>query len=136
MSGNSGRIFIPLVVLTLFGAACTKTNTSNQTGKVTNTAVSTAPNPSATYITANPVDLSQIEKISKFRSCAGHDFSGHNFLGETETDRSMKHYLKPLSAFDDNKAALYAPFDGQVYEAEGPQPEIQTSPDNWVFLKH
>lgn len=44
---------------------------------------------------ASPVDLNTIVDISRFRSCAGHDYSGApvESPGETESDRSMKHYL-------------------------------------------
>ncbi|HEX9804392.1 MAG TPA: hypothetical protein VGA67_01815, partial [Candidatus Dojkabacteria bacterium] len=42
-------------------------------------------------ITSNPIDLSQISRISKFRSCAGHNFSGYNVQGVRESNRSMKH---------------------------------------------
>ena len=68
------------------------------------------------YITAVPVDLSQIESISKYRSCAGHDRSGYNFEKTLETDRSMKHYFYPAPEFVDttDQVKLYAPFDGTV----------------------
>ena len=33
----------------------------------------------------------------------------------------MKHYIKPLSEFDNNKTTIYAPFDGTVY-VDGSQP--------------
>lgn len=94
-----------------------KAPTTSQIGK------SSLPSPDAEYITANPVDLTQIEKISKFRSCAGHDFSGHNFLGQVEAKSSMKHYLKPLPQFQNNKTAAFAPFDGTIH-IEGVHPPM------------
>lgn len=42
------------------------------------------------FIQADFVDLSKIYSVSKFRSLAGHDFSGGG-----ETCRSMKHYFAP-----------------------------------------
>lgn len=74
------------------------------------------PSTDAQYITAVPLDLSQIERISKFRSCAGHDFSGSGFDHVVETNRSMKHYAYPVSQFQGTVDAvkLYAPFDGEV----------------------
>lgn len=42
------------------------------------------------FIQSDFVDLSKIYSISKFRSLAGHDFSGNG-----ETCRSMKHYFEP-----------------------------------------
>lgn len=72
------------------------------------------PSIDAKYITHNPINVSQIERISKFRSCAGHDFSGRNFAGQIEKNSSMKHYAKPLAEFSGG-AEFYAPFDGSVY---------------------
>jgi hypothetical protein len=47
------------------------------------------------FIQADFIDLSKIYSISKFRSGIGHDFSGNG-----ETCRSMKHYFSPQ--FDPN----------------------------------
>ncbi len=76
------------------------------------------PDPNAKYITAVPVDLTQIQKITKYRSCAGHVRAGYNFDRELEYDSSMKHYFYPIPEFQGtiDKVALYAPFDGTVYE--------------------
>ena len=69
------------------------------------------------FIIANPLDLSQIQRISVFRSCVGHDYSGLNSAGEEETLRSMKHYLEPLpSLIGTNQIKIFAPFDGKVVE--------------------
>ncbi|MBI2176292.1 hypothetical protein HYU40_02990 [Candidatus Woesearchaeota archaeon] len=68
-------------------------------------------------IIANPLDLSQIKQISKFRSCVGHDYSGRNNNGERETLRSMKHYVEPLQKLrTGNTVKIFAPFDGKVRE--------------------
>ena len=68
-----------------------------------------------TFISANPIDLSRVTGVSKFRSCMGHDYSGLNLSGKPEKDRSMKHYvftdipLTEVGALDG-----LAPFDGTV----------------------
>lgn len=129
MINQKGFAYIFIIVALVIGAVVFflakqgfNSNSHVSSGKLTQS-ISTAPNPNAQYITANPIDLSQVEKISKFRSCAGHDSSGHNFLGEVETDRSMKHYVKPSAAYYDDKTALYSPFDGTVYFVDEPHPE-------------
>ena len=68
------------------------------------------------FITSSPVDLSQINNFSKFRSCSGHDYSGTNVDGIAESMRSMKNYAAPDSSFSDtkDKIKVYAPFDGSI----------------------
>jgi hypothetical protein len=79
------------------------------------------------FVTANMVDLSKIYSVSKFRSGEGHDFSGNG-----ETCRSMKHYFTPQydPAAEEylkqqkgipkppdgsaNDIAIFAPFDGVI----------------------
>ncbi|NQU99159.1 MAG: VCBS repeat-containing protein, partial [Parcubacteria group bacterium] len=72
------------------------------------------------FITENPVDLSQIKEISKFRSCVGHDYSGYNTDNELETGRSMKHYLAPIDSLvnSDYSVKAYAPFSGEIIRNE------------------
>ncbi len=74
------------------------------------------PNPTAIYITAIPVDLTQIQAISKYRSCSGHNRDGYTFDQVLETNRSLKHYLFPTTQFQGttDKVKLFAPFDGTV----------------------
>lgn len=68
------------------------------------------------FIVANPLDLSQVKKISKFRSCAGHDFSSQNVSGVREENRSMKHYFKPIDSLASSigEVKVFAPFNGQI----------------------
>jgi len=68
------------------------------------------------FITANPLDLSQIKSISQFRSCEGHNFSGYNANGEKETYRTMKHYVESIDelAQTDQQVKIFAPFDGKI----------------------
>ncbi|MBI2668238.1 hypothetical protein HYX14_00170 [Candidatus Woesearchaeota archaeon] len=100
------------------------------------------------FIVANPFDLSKISAISKFRSCAGHDYSGLNANGEKETQRSMKHYLNAADSVvgSNDKVKVYAPFDGKIASIdddfasfEGKQRGQQIwlsgeSADDWVFV--
>lgn len=68
------------------------------------------------FIVSNPVDLSQIKNISKFRSCSGHDFSGQNISGIREENRSMKHYFEPKDplASSIGEIKVFAPFNGSI----------------------
>ena len=75
------------------------------------------------FITRNPVDLTHVVQITKFRSCAGHDYSpgAANPDGSTlpnkslEWGRSMKHYI--FVNLPDSPAGTmkgYAPFNGTI----------------------
>ena len=68
------------------------------------------------FITANPLDLSQIKSISQFRSCEGHNYSGRNAQGGEETYRTMKHYLESTDqlAQTSQQVKIFAPFDGRI----------------------
>lgn len=74
------------------------------------------PSPDAKYISAIPVDLTQIESISKYRSCSGHNRDGYTFDQVLETNRSLKHYFFPTAQFQGtlDKVKVFAPFDGTV----------------------
>lgn len=82
-------------------------------------------------IVANFTELNKIEKISKYRSCAGHTTVPKD---EREMKRSMKHYfsVKPEYLGDDT-VAIYSPYDGYVAvvredQAEGLEGEIWVVP--------
>lgn len=79
------------------------------------------------FITASPVDLTQIQKISPLRSCVGHDYSGLNINGEKEDTRSMKHYVQPLEEYNgkNDQVKLFAPFDGTVGRVQESQEELR-----------
>ena len=94
-------------------------------------------------ITANPLDLSQIQRISKFRSCVGHDSVAENSKGEPEPIRSMKHYIDSgnFKVGSSKKIKAYAPFDGTItlvreeggelgYEVSLTSPKM---PAGWLF---
>lgn len=77
-------------------------------------------------IAANPIDLSQVARISKFRSCVGHDYSGFNANGEKESLRSMKHYIEPLqNLIGSTEIKIFAPFDGVITEIRESPPGKQ-----------
>ena len=107
------------------------------------------------------LDPQQVDKISKFRSCAGHHYGYDQIfidlgLYEVETDpteinRSMKHYFAPHETLrisgSNNTVRLYAPFEGSIYRVtdEGhdsgyvnKQVWIQSSasPDTFAILFH
>lgn len=100
------------------------------------------------FIVSNPLDLSQIVALSKYRSCAGHDYRNPAVAtGEKEaTPRSMKHYVKVRSdlAGKNNVVKALAPFDGEIYgvydDFGGPgDQQIWLTPDlisprQWQFV--
>lgn len=78
-------------------------------------------------VTRSYLDLSKIERISRFRSGFGHDYSDH-----VETCRSMKHYMMPYNALDWRTIDIVAPFDGVVTallpeQTFGTQVQLQSS---------
>jgi hypothetical protein len=85
------------------------------------------------FIVSNPLDLDQIDRISKFRSCVGHDYSGLNVDGEKETLRSMKHYIEQLPSVQISDVKVFAPFDGTVRDIQEASPgqTVYISVDGW-----
>ncbi|OGE64170.1 hypothetical protein A3J13_02735 [Candidatus Daviesbacteria bacterium RIFCSPLOWO2_02_FULL_36_8] len=92
------------------------------------------------FVTADFIDLDRVERISKFRSGQGHDFS----QGTGETCRSMKHYFFPLNheGFDPNNyipkepyVNIYSPVDGVVSDIKEEQiklgVQIYLEPNNY-----
>ena len=74
------------------------------------------PNPDAKYITAVPVDLNQINSISKYASCSGHNRDGYTFDKTLVSNLSLKHYWYPIASLQGttDKVKVFAPFDGTV----------------------
>jgi hypothetical protein len=60
-------------------------------------------------LNANYIDLSKIERISRFRSAIGHSFTDGS-----ETCRSMKHYYLPKLSVDWTEVDIYAPAAGTI----------------------
>lgn len=103
------------------------------------------------FVTANPLDLSQVAAFSQYRSCAGHDYRAQTVKTNKveSTPRSMKHYVKVKPEFrgTKDKVLALAPFDGTIYVIDkdlgGPDdqqiwltPKTSTpwSPRQWQFV--
>ncbi|MCX6223550.1 MAG: hypothetical protein NTV01_02140, partial [Bacteroidia bacterium] len=65
--------------------------------------------PPPKVVIANYIDLTNIWRISKYRSSIGHDYSDY-----TEHCRSMKHYFEPLESADWSTVKIYSPVTGEV----------------------
>lgn len=66
----------------------------------------------APEITANFTDLNKIEKISRYRSCAGHITVPQD---GREAKRNMKHYFWVKPQYNKPKTVeIYSPYDGYV----------------------
>lgn len=125
---------VPVAILILVGILCLFTfqsvknkqkHNDNNNQNLTITTIDASHPPQ--FIQADFVDLSKIYSVSKFRSGEGHDFSGNG-----ETCRSMKHYfypqvdrtIKPEKAADGRTIPpqpdgvhdidIYSPVDGTV----------------------
>lgn len=61
------------------------------------------------FVNVNYIELNKIERISKFRSSVGHDYSD-----DFESCRSMKHYYAPYDSLDWNTIRIYSPVAGKV----------------------
>jgi len=108
------------------------------------------------FIEADFIDLDKIYSISKFRSGSGHDFSGNG-----ETCRSMKHYFNTqdtrgkMLAYDRgngippkpdgiNDINIYSPVDGEIVAVKSEQMPIgeqvyirpESYPNHTVRLFH
>ena len=70
---------------------------------------SPAPVPVPKFINADYIDLDQIQRISLFRSGAGHDYSD-----AFESCRSMKHYFVPDDEVDWSAIPIYSPVEGEI----------------------
>ena len=76
------------------------------------------------FVNNNYLDLNKIDKISKFRSGMGHDYSD-----DFESCRSMKHYFNP-NVEDYSQIEIFSPVDGIVVsmiESNGIRINIKSS---------
>ena len=78
------------------------------------------------FVGIDYIELSQIYRISKFRSS-----EGHNYSDEFESCRSMKHYFNPKGGVDWGSIKVFAPVSGTVsrmfVEWAGTQVQIRSS---------
>lgn len=82
----------------------------------TPTALSVSPDTSSAqqrFITVDYIELSAIERISKFRSGIGHDYRD-----EAESCRSMKHYYQPKSSENWSTVKIFSPVSGTIVRRE------------------
>lgn len=83
-------------------------------------------------LVANFVDSSKIEKISRFRSCAGHVTVPQD---GRETKRNMKHYFWVKPEFNkSNTVEIYSPFDGYVSVIRD-EPGLNLEGEIWIRPK-
>lgn len=86
---------------------------------------------------ANYIDLNDIQRISKFRSDEGHDYSD-----DFESCRSMKHYFKPYDSIDWSQVCLFSPISGSISRIQeewaGIQVQIQSEayPAFFIIIFH
>jgi hypothetical protein len=62
-------------------------------------------------LNGNYIDLSKIERVSRFRSTVGHSYTNDTGV---ETCRSMKHYFEPRLSVDWTTVDVYAPAPGII----------------------
>jgi len=65
------------------------------------------------FVDVNYIELAKIQRISKFRSSVGHDYSD-----AFEHCRSMKHYFEPKSTIDWALVKIYSPVTGKITRVE------------------
>lgn len=86
---------------------------------------------------ADYIELNKIQRISKFRSDEGHDYSD-----EFESCRSMKHYFKPYDSIDWSQISIFSPIHGTVSRMQeewaGTQVQIQSDlyPAFFIIIFH
>lgn len=83
-------------------------------------------------LVANFVNLDQIEKVSKYRSCAGHTTVPQD---QREMKRSMKHYLEVKPEYHKNQTVeIYSPYDGYVSDIRS-ESELGLEGEIWIVPK-
>lgn len=150
-------LIVVVAIVVAVGFMFVKQLKQQTNGGAANASVTIDVNNPPKFIQANFIDLSKIYSVSKFRSGEGHDFSGNG-----ETCRSMKHYftpqidttIKPQKAADGRTIPpqpdgvhdinIFSPVDGTITDITqerlpvGEQIYIQPSnaPDFTVRLFH
>ncbi|MBI2051032.1 MAG: hypothetical protein HYT31_04510, partial [Parcubacteria group bacterium] len=86
----------------------------------------------APTIIANVTELDKIEKISRYRSCAGHVTVPQD---GREARRNMKHYFWVKPEYNrSNEVAIYSPYDGYV-SIKRSEPELKLEGEIWIAPK-
>ncbi|MBU0707766.1 hypothetical protein KKG41_05340 [Patescibacteria group bacterium] len=89
-------------------------------------------NEDAKFVTANFIDLEQIEGITKFRSCYGHNAG--RIINNDEPASSLKNYVnaKSKQALGEGvRINIYAPFDGFIFGGYSNEGSVH---DRHIFL--
>lgn len=114
------RRIVPYLVAVSF-SSCTKDETSLSSSSPP--AKETATD-SGFVIRHEYIELEKIDRISKFRSGIGHDYSD-----DSEDCRSMKHYYQPKNSVTWSSVKIFSPVSGTVVrivdEWAGTQVQIQ-----------
>ncbi len=92
------------------------------------------PNNLPRFVTTDILDLNQISNISRFRSKAGHDFNDG-----FESQRSMKHYFYPKTAFGNssNLITVTSPVNGILsmkYDEHYRSFQIRIQPSEYPYV--
>ncbi len=61
------------------------------------------------FVVANYLDPTSLQRVSRFRSGYGHDYSDN-----VESCRSMKHYFQPLSGLNWSTLPIVSPVNGRI----------------------
>lgn len=94
--------------------------------------IQSAQNEPPPEILANFTNLDKIEKISKYRSCAGHVTVPQD---EREVRRNMKHYFWVKPEFNKvSEVEIYSPYDGYVTDIRD-EPELNLEGEIWIRAK-
>lgn len=94
--------------------------------------IKSAQNEPPPQLIVNFVDLNKIERISKYRSCAGHVTVPQD---ERENKRSMKHYFEVKPEYVGTDAVkIYSPYDGYVSGIRS-EPENGLEGEIWIVPK-
>jgi hypothetical protein len=123
-------------------ASATPAPTPSETASATPTPTADPAN----FLIVSPIDPKAISKLSKFRSCVGHDYSpgfsakiqSRSFEG-LEIARSMKHYIFLKAPFIPSGSIKgFAPFEGTVRiqtEQSGNGAQVFVMNDSgWTFV--
>ncbi|TSC64622.1 MAG: Uncharacterized protein G01um1014106_47 [Parcubacteria group bacterium Gr01-1014_106] len=78
------------------------------------------------FITHNFIDLANVDSMSKYRSCHGHQTVDQ---WSDEPVSNMQHYIPVLASLEPDTVKIYAPFDGYVL---GDAPN--TMPDEGITM--
>lgn len=73
------------------------------------------------FVGTDFTELEKIDRISRFRSGEGHDYSDCN-----ESCRSMKHYYAPFDMYrENNNIEVYSPIDGVIENIQSEGSELE-----------